>query len=476
MCQGRHYPSLIFNHDKRQFVLRLAGLILILPGCMQQSEGTFSELNSENREQIVNMPQVLQPEPLVPQVIPSAPDLESEPLVPQVIPSVPDPEPEPLAPQDMPSETIPDLLELNTAPLILSDPITAINVNQPYFYSILGFDPDGDPLTWSLERAVNGLNIDVTNGILFGFNLTLGVHSIVVNVEDNRGGIGEQRYTLTVNENPTIQSIAPGFTFNSYTYRYQILAISPNNLDMSYSLEIFPPGMEIESNSGLLRWKVPIIGKHDVLIKVSDVAGNSAIQSFNLSVLDESYLHIVSNPITIAYEGHPYRHQLTVLSQTEKDKFFTLIESVSGMLLDASTGLITWTPETAGTYTIGVSVHDTDNRIGKQTFEILVLSLEEIDSGIRETLNNIFNKLIAGDIKSARSFMSGEAQANYLPVLNALLPHMEEITANLDKMERLSIDNSSAEYIIPRTLNDETRLFIVTFVADSEGNWKLNSL
>jgi hypothetical protein len=121
-------------------------------------------------------------------------------------------------------------------------------------------------------------------------------------------------------------------------------------------------------------------------------------------------------------------------------------------------------------------VLDADGRTGSQRFEIVVRSLEEMDRIFNEMIENIFASLAVGDIDNARLLLSGEAQAKYLPILNELLPYVQEITANLGSMERMSIDTNSAEYIIPRTVNGERRLFIVTFVRDPEGNWRLNSL
>jgi hypothetical protein len=149
---------------------------------------------------------------------------------------------------------------------------------------------------------------------------------------------------------------------------------------------------------------------------------------------------------------------------------------VSGMSIDTKSGLLTWVPDAAGIYTIEITAMDTDGRTDSQRFDLQVRSLEEMDQIFNGVLQNVFNNLIAGDINNARLFLTGEAQVKYLPILNELLPFMEEITGNLGSLERMSINNQSAEYIIIRTLNGETRLFIVTFVPDTEGNWRLNSL
>jgi hypothetical protein len=286
----------------------------------------------------------------------------------------------------------------------------------------------------------------------------------------------EQTFTLSVNQNPVIHSIAPTYTFTGYPYIYQVGATSPDETILIYSLETAPSGTIIDPDTGSLNWDTPVAGEFEIAINITSAAGNSAMQEYTLTVLEADSLRIISEPVTTGYVSQSYRYQLSVLSLTETDKTYSLTDGAAGMHIEPATGLLTWVPDAAGNYTVEIFVLDADGRTGSQRFEIVVRSLEEMDRIFNEMIENIFASLAAGDIDNARLLLSGEAQAKYLPILNELLPYVQEITANLGSMERMSIDTNSAEYIIPRTVNGERRLFIVTFVRDPEGNWRLNSL
>ena len=374
------------------------------------------------------------------------------------------------------SQLIQDEIQLNQIPEIISIPVTSSNYNEAYFYPAQAIDPDGDELTWGLMTAPIGLKIDEQAGLLYGSGISPGSHTVTLKVDDGNSGSSEQTFTLTIKESPTVYSIAPNYTFSGAPYRYQVAAAAPDGTTLIHTLERGPSGMSIAADSGSLEWGLPVLGEHEVVINVTSASGNTATQAYALTVLDEDSLTVISKPVTTAYESQPYSYKLSVLSLTEADKTFSLTKGVAGMGLDATSGQISWVPDTAGLFMIEVSVLDTEGRTGSQAFELWVRSSQEMDLVFNGVIQNAFDNLVAGDIESAKTFLSGEAQANYLPVLNALLPNMEEIVANLGEMERVSIDNTSAEYIIPRTLNGETRLFIVTFVPDPEGNWRLNSL
>jgi hypothetical protein len=437
MCQGRHHLITISRNSKLGIAYCLLGIFMLFIGCAQQNDAPF-EVQDDNNQPIQT--EIIQDESLV----------------------------------EMPSDS--DKASPNQHPIILSDPVTQINVDQPYVYTAIAIDPDGDTLSWLLIDQISGLNINQLTGIIYGSNLNPGTHNIQLSVQDELGANSEQQFTLTVTQNPTIHSLAPKYTFTGYKYIYQILATSVDDTNLIYTLDTAPSGMIINEITGKLEWENPVKGDHQVNIKVNSASGNTTNQEFVLSVLDENSLLITSNPEVNAYASHPYQYKPSILSITELERTFTLIGAAPGMVIDKFTGHIRWTPSNPGIYHVEIMVVDTDGRKGNQVFEIQARSLEEIDAEINEVIQNIFDNFVANDINFARNFMSGEAQANYLPVFNALLPHMEEIVANLDKMERVTINKTSAEYIIPRTLNNETRLYLVTFVTDSDGSWKLNSL
>ncbi len=72
------------------------------------------------------------------------------------------------------------------------------------------------------------------------------------------------------------------FGFDANVYTYQIKAVDSDEDALTYSLKSGPPGMTIDSSSGLIKWNVPpeFIGKTSFTVSVSDGRGGEAVQTF----------------------------------------------------------------------------------------------------------------------------------------------------------------------------------------------------
>ena len=101
----------------------------------------------------------------------------------------------------------------NRPPMIATLPVVDANVNTLYTYSIGAVDKDQDQLTYRLVEAPAGMKIDEETGVVSwtpGFS-QLGTQSILIRVEDSKGGYVEQPYEVVVraelgNRSPLIVS------------------------------------------------------------------------------------------------------------------------------------------------------------------------------------------------------------------------------------------------------------------------------
>src|SRR6185436_17230915 len=66
-------------------------------------------------------------------------------------------------------------------------------------------------------------------------------------------------------------------------FTYDVQAADPNGNILEYRLVNSPSGMTIDGASGLISW-TPSKGTHDVLVEVSDGAGGSTTQGFQIAV------------------------------------------------------------------------------------------------------------------------------------------------------------------------------------------------
>src|SRR5205823_4624411 len=84
----------------------------------------------------------------------------------------------------------------NTPPSILSKPPTQAAVGRLYSYAVHASDRDGDPLTYVLAAAPDGMTIDPSSGVVHWAPAAgqVGGQHVVINVDDAHGGGAAQSY------------------------------------------------------------------------------------------------------------------------------------------------------------------------------------------------------------------------------------------------------------------------------------------
>src|SRR5205823_10831104 len=83
-------------------------------------------------------------------------------------------------------------------PVFLSYPITSATAGQAYSYQPLGFDKDGDSLTYVLVHAPAGMTVDLATGLVTWMPSTSspGQATVVLQVYDTAGAYDTQSYTI----------------------------------------------------------------------------------------------------------------------------------------------------------------------------------------------------------------------------------------------------------------------------------------
>ena len=89
----------------------------------------------------------------------------------------------------------------NNAPVVVSAPVTSINVEELYVYDVNADDLEGDSLLYSLIEYPSGMTIDDQNGIIKWkpTKEQAGDHSVVISVED-RWRNDTQKFILETND------------------------------------------------------------------------------------------------------------------------------------------------------------------------------------------------------------------------------------------------------------------------------------
>ncbi|MGK7884827.1 MAG: putative Ig domain-containing protein, partial [Crocosphaera sp.] len=274
----------------------------------------------------------------------------------------------------------------NDAPILTSTPGGEIKLGRPYLYQIKADDPNGDPLTYTLETAPEGMNISDEGLIYWTPTPTqLGEHKVILHIADGQGGITQLDFTLVVvsqnqyqNQNPLIDTTPNSFNATvGQTYEYNPTASDSDGHQLQWQLINAPDGMSVNSDTGTLRW-IPTseqLGTHDVELQVMDSYGAFRNQTFTLTVRGVNVAPTVtSRPNPVAQVDQLYQYQITASDTEGQSLTYLLQNSPDGLIINPQTGLIQWIPQTTqqGNHTLTVVIEDDDGATTNQTFTLTV--------------------------------------------------------------------------------------------------------
>jgi RHS repeat-associated protein len=180
------------------------------------------------------------------------------------------------------------------------------------------------------------------------------------------------------NQPPAFTSTPPSMATVGQLLRYQATATDPDGDPITFDLVTKPAGMAVEPYTGQVVW-VPTAdesGPQQVVLRVTDARGLSALQSFTLTVpsVAGGTISITSAPPALATVGQAYTYAVTVAAPAGQVPNFALSSSPAGMIIDAHSGQLTWTPAAGdvGSHLVVLRVTDAEGDVGYQSYYLQV--------------------------------------------------------------------------------------------------------
>jgi len=115
-----------------------------------------------------------------------------------------------------------------------------------------------------------------------------------------------------INHNPVITSNPILNAKINQLYGYDVNAFDQDNDVLSYVLKIYPSGMNIKNNNGLISWIPKKEGNYNVVVRVFDGKGGIAQQSFTINVAGELIIEEEN-------EDHEFSIENVILKQNKND-------------------------------------------------------------------------------------------------------------------------------------------------------------
>lgn len=263
----------------------------------------------------------------------------------------------------------------NYAPTIISSANTTVAEDSAYYYYLNVTDDPLDVLTYSLNLSPSGMSINPSTGLISWApnNSHAGLNNVTTVVTDLQGEHSEQSFVVNVtpvNDAPSINSTHVTSAVQDVQYTYLVTAYDIDNMNsvayddnaLTYLLLVYPDGMTINSSSGLISWAPgnDDVGENNVVVRVSDGSANDT-ESFTVTVENiNDGPSIESMPVLSGSVGSEYSYALLANDPDDDELEYRLTIAPSGMSINGTSGLITWTPLIGqiGEHAVDVTVSD----------------------------------------------------------------------------------------------------------------------
>jgi len=181
----------------------------------------------------------------------------------------------------------------NMPPEIDGTPVTSVAVGATYSFTPTGSDPDGDPLTYSIQNRPGWATFSSSTGQLSGTPQPgdEGTYTdIAITVSDNVSGASLPAFSITVNTGNATPTIGgtPSPTVNvDQSYLFTPTASDPDGDNLTFSIQNKPPWAQFNTASGALSG-TPQAGDGgsytNVSISVSDGNLSDTLPDFTITV------------------------------------------------------------------------------------------------------------------------------------------------------------------------------------------------
>jgi spore coat protein A len=223
----------------------------------------------------------------------------------------------------------------------------------------------GLALSYTLFGEPTGASINPFTGLISYTPATSGPVSFTVQVSDGtRFSVADINISVSPAPvpPPTISAIPPQTATTSEALLIQVEATSSAGLSLSYALSGAPAETSIDPASGLITFISTTSGIISFYVEVSD--GTNETDSLITVTVNDAPIPaptITAIPDQTGTVGVPMTIQVDATSSAGLTLTYSLVSAPLGASIDTATGLISYTPASAGLATLNIEVTDGTN-------------------------------------------------------------------------------------------------------------------
>src|SRR5438128_1260104 len=230
---------------------------------------------------------------------------------------------------------------------VITSPTTATGqVGVAFSYQITA--SNGPIISYNATGLPAGLSVNTSTGLISGTPTTAGTYSVTISAT-NSSGTGSATLTLTIKPPPpviTSATTASGTVGIAFSYQ----TTATNNPPI-FNATGLPAGLTVNTSTGLISGTPTTAGTYSVTISATN-SGGTGSATLTLTVVNPPPPVITSATTATGQVGVAFSYQITA---TNNPTSYGATGLPAGLTVNTSTGLISGTPTTAGTYSVTIS-------------------------------------------------------------------------------------------------------------------------
>lgn len=324
-----------------------------------------------------------------------------------------------------------------------------------------------------IDGAGNGLGLGGSN---FSFLTTLkpGTNNFLLTAYDPAGNYAQAMLRLILEDEAiTVTDPAPGATVNTDALLICGTFQGPANTGITVNGIV----AQIDGNKFCVN-NLPLnAGANTLTIVMTSPDGTTTTRTVSVTSTGTAPFRVsIQPPSGVA----PFKTRFTV-SPTGSTTVTRIVADFDG---DGTADLTTTDPNALLQYTYAVpamyrpiiTVTGSDGATHSLKLAVAVMDTQKIDELFATIWDGMNNALRSGDIPMAVKHLNESAKRKYQPVFEVLKPDMIQIINSYSSLRRASISEDVGEYAVVRSLNGQNHLYLIYFLKDADGVWRLDGM
>ena len=250
---------------------------------------------------------------------------------------------------------------------------------------LLTADGGSPAYTWSITagQLPPGVTLSSTSGVLSGTPTAGGTFSFTVQVTDSAGVMSAKSFSITIGSPgsaplaiSTSSSLPEAAVGKAYSLTLTASGATPP-YNWSITEGVLPPGLRLDSSSGLLLGTPTTPTTFKFTVQVSDTARNSSTKAFVIAVRSPLPVLASATPPLLPEGTVGQDYSVTLSASGGEPPYRWALSSGSlpaGLTLDSSAGLIWGVPTAAGAYSLHAVVTDRAQATAGSEFTLTINS------------------------------------------------------------------------------------------------------